>query len=270
METIKITYPFPSVAQITLFRESKLNAVNLEMYEELRKAFEELSSNTEIRAIVLTGNEKAFTAGMDYSAFNEIGKVESEDSARAAIARYRVIKKLQNSINSIDLCRKPVIAAVSGYCLGVGVDLISATDIRYCSKSTVVSIKEIAYGMASDIGSIQRLPKLVGNNSWLREMVYTGRNAGAKEARKNGMFSMVFDSYDETLKAALNLAQEIAEKSPVAIIGCKTNLNFTRDNTVDEALNFAAYWNSWATLSTDTQVAMAAQIQKTKPVFPKL
>ena len=270
METVQISYPSPSIATVTLSRPSKLNSVNLQMYSEINKAFEELGANPEIRVIILTGNEKSFTAGMDYTAFVELSKTESEDTTRAAIARYREIKKLQNSISSIEKCIKPVIAAVSGYCFGVGVDIIAATDIRYCSKSTLVSIKEIDYAMPPDLGTIQRLPKALGNHSWLREMIYTGRTANAKEAKKNGLFSKVFENYEETLNGALELAQAIAGKSPVALVGCKKNLNFTRDNNTEDALDFAAYWNSWATQSLDTETALKAQMQKTKPVFPKL
>ena len=270
METVQISYPSPSIAIISLSRPSKLNAVTLQMYSEIYQAFEEVGLNNEIRVIILTGNESAFTAGMDYSAFVELAKVESDDTTRAAIARYRIIKKLQNSITCIEKCNKPVIAAVSGYCFGVGIDIIAATDIRYCSKSTVISIKEIDYAMAADLGTIQRLPKAIGNHSWLREMIYTGRTANAKEAKKNGLFSQVFENYEETMKAALKLAQDIAEKSPVALVGCKKNLTFTRDNNTEDALDFAAYWNAWATQSTDTQTAYMAQVQKTRPVFPKL
>ena len=270
METLQISYPSPTIAIITLSRPSKLNSVNLKMYSEIHQAFEELAANPEIRVIILTGNEKSFTAGMDYTAFAELAKAESEDTTRVAIARYREIKKLQNSISSIEKCSKPIIAAVSGYCFGVGVDILAATDIRYCSKSTLISIKEIDYGMPPDLGTIQRLPKAIGNHSWLREMVYTGRTATAKEAKKNGLFSQVFENYEETMKAALELARTMAEKSPIALIGCKKNLNFSRDNNTEDALDFAAYWNAWATQSTDTQTAMSAQMQKTKPVFPKL
>ena len=147
MELVKITYPSQGVAQVTLNRTSKLNAVNLQMYDEVNRAFVSLGSNPEIRAIVFTGNEKAFSAGMDFSTFIEMGKTDSEDPARVTIFRYRLIKRIQSSVNSIEACGKPVIAAVSGYCLGAGVDFLSATDVRYCSKSTKVSIKEIAFGM---------------------------------------------------------------------------------------------------------------------------
>ena len=101
-------------------------------------------------------------------------------------------------------------------------------------------------------------------------MIFTGREADAKEARKNGLFSRVFDSYEETLSAALKLAEDIAEKSPVAMIGCKRNLTYSRDNSLEVGLDYAAYWNSWATQSPDTATAVMSQIQKTKATFPKL
>ena len=269
METLTLSFPLPNVAQVTLNRPKKLNAMNIKMYEEILSTFTQLEANPDVRVIVLTGNEKSFCAGMDLFDFQKLDS-ESSDPGRKALAFQRVVKKLQDPINSVADCGKPVIAAVSGYCIGAGVDLLSACDIRYCSNNTTVSVREVVIGMAADIGSLQRLPKIVGNNSWIRELVYTGKNVTGKEATEFGLFSKIFNSYDEVLRAALDVAKEISEKSPVAVVGCKKILEYSRDHSVQDGLEFVRNWNSFATQSSDFYNAIMGQIQKKKPEFPKL
>ena len=268
-ETLVVTTPRPCVALVTLDRPKKLNAVNLRMYQQIGETFSRLGSDPDIRVIVLTGSERSFCAGMDLSDLSKID-VPYTDPARKALAFMRILKDLQTSLNQIEDCGKPVIAAVSGYCIGAGADIISACDIRYCSKNTTFSVKEVAIGMAADIGSLQRLPKVVGNNSWLREMVYTGRNATGKEALENGVFSKLYDTHAETLAAALELAGQIAEKSPIAVIGSKRVLDYSRDHSVKEGLEYVATWNGFATQSPDFINAIVAQMQKKKIEFPRL
>ena len=270
METLTLSYPHPSVCQVTLSRSKTLNAMSLKMYSELQSTFESLGNNPDIRAIVLTGSERSFCSGMDLQDFASFANFETEDPARRALRLEKGVKSLQAPISAVEHCGKPVIAAVSGYCIGAGVDLISACDIRYCAKNAVISVREVVIGMAADIGSLQRLPKVIGNNSWLREMVFTGRNANAEEALRNGVFSRMFEDYGQVVKAALDLAKEIAERSPIAIIGSKRNLDYARDHTVQEGLDHIARWNSWATQSPDFMHAIVAQIQKKKIEFPKL
>lgn len=270
METLVVTYPTPEIALVTLNRPKSLNAMNLKMYDELLSTFTSLGESQEVRVIVITGSEKSFCAGMDLFDFAKLGGYHSSDPARIALYFLKNVKRLQATINSLEDCGKPVIAAVSGYCIGAGVDLLTACDIRYCTKNTVVSIREIQIGMAADIGSLQRLPKIIGNNSWVRELAFTGRNATSEEAVQNGLFSRIFNTHSEVLASALELAKNIAEKSPLALIGTKKCLDYSRDHSVQEGLNFIANWNSFATQSPDFANAIMGQIQKKKIEFPKL
>lgn len=270
METLVLTFPKPHIALVTINRPKKLNAMNLKMYQEIQSTFESLGSNPEVWVIIITGSEKTFCAGMDLNDFASLGNYHSEDPARRALYLQKGVKSLQDPISSLENCGKPVIAAVSGYCIGAGVDLLSACDIRYCSKNAMVSVREVVIGMAADIGSLQRLPKIVGNDSWIRELVFTGRDATAQESKENGLFSKIFNTHEELLQEAMKIAEIIAQRSPIAIIGSKRNLSYARDHSVSEGLNFVANWNGWALQSPDFMNAIMAQMQKKKPEFPKL
>lgn len=270
METIEITRPSPHVALVSLNRPQKLNAMSLKLFEELEQTMENLSADPDIRCIIIAGNGRAFCAGIDLNALMSLSNTTTLDPARIALRLRSKITKLQRPINSIEECDKPVIAVVHGYCLGAGVDLITACDIRICASDAVVSIREIEIGMTADIGTIQRLPKVVGNISWVREMIYTGRNANADEATKVGLFSNCLETKEKALQAALDLANTIASKSPVAVIGSKKTLNFSRDHSVTEGLEFITNWNACALQCTDLVSGVTAQLQKTKAIYPKL
>lgn len=147
---------------------------------------------------------------------------------------------------------------------------MTACDIRYCSEDTRVTVKEVDIGMAADLGTLQRFPKVIGNSAWGREMVYTGRYANAAECCENGLFSRVFASKEECVDGAVELARVIAEKSPVAIVGIKKSLNYSRDHTVEQGLDFIRLWNSFAVQTEDLMNAVMASMQKTTPIFSKL
>lgn len=135
-------------------------------------------------------------------------------------------------------CQKPVIACVHGFCVGGGVDLMTACDIRYCTQDAWYSVKEVDIGLAADIGTLQRFPKIVGNDSLVRELVYTARKFTSEEANKLGLVSKIVPDYDALMKAGFELAKEIASKSPVAVQGSKINLIYSRDHSVEESLKF--------------------------------
>lgn len=268
--TVIVSYPHPNVALVTLNDPKTLNAMSLQMYKEIKLTFDSLASNNSVRSIVITGSERSFCSGMNINDLKAVLTTGAADPARAAFINRPKLKAMQDSISSLEHCRKPVIAAVSGYCIGAGVDLISACDIRYCNQNALISIREVNVGMAADIGTLQRLPKIVGNNSWIREMAFTARNAKAEEAAHFGVFSKVFNGYDEMIREAIKLAVEIAERSPLAVVGCKVNLDYAREHSVEEALEFGKQWSAWALQSGDMMTAIMAQMQKQKPEFPKL
>ncbi|KAG0219480.1 putative enoyl CoA hydratase [Mortierella sp. NVP41] len=178
--------------------------------------------------------------------------------------------KLQDSLTAIEICDKAVVAAIHGPCIGGGIDITTACDIRYASKDAYFSVKEVDIGLAADVGSLQRLPKVVGNISWVRELCLTGRNFDSKEALEQGFISKVLPDYAAVVAEAIATAKVIAEKSPVAAIGTKHILNYSRDHTVQEGLDYVATWNQVMLTTPDLPTAAAAAFQKKTAVFAKL
>ncbi len=173
-------------------------------------------------------------------------------------------------MSSLEKVRVPVIAAIHGYCIGAGVDLTSACCIRMCSKDSVFTIKEVDIGLCADIGTIQRFQKVVGNESWARELAYTARNFGYEEALKFGFVSHVYDTAEECLKQAIALANVIASKSPVAVATSKQSIVYSRDHTVQEGLDHVALLNSVMLQTPDMAIAAMSHMQKTKAAYEKL
>ncbi|KAJ3213260.1 putative enoyl CoA hydratase [Dinochytrium kinnereticum] len=192
------------------------------------------------------------------------------DVARTALRILPEIELMQESFTAIERCDRPVIAAVHGFCIGGGIDLITACDIRLCSSDANFSVKEVDIGLAADIGTLQRLPRVVGNQSWVREVCLTARNFDAKEALQVGLVSKVLPTKVELVDEALKLAAVIASKSPVATVGTKHILNYSRDHTVAEGLHYVALWNSVMLNTEDVPAAITANLSKQKPKFSKL
>jgi len=187
------------------------------------KCFYDLSSNPSCRAIVLSANGKHFTAGLDLTDALKIGQelATYEDVARKAKFLEQKIKAYQDSLSSLEKCQKPVIAAIHSACVGAGVNLIAAADIRYCTEDAWFSVKEVDIGMAADVGALQRLPKIIKSQSLLRELCFTGRKFDSKEAYDSGVVSKVYKTKDDMINGALELALTIAKKSPVAVQATK-------------------------------------------------
>ncbi|XP_076623614.1 delta(3,5)-Delta(2,4)-dienoyl-CoA isomerase, mitochondrial isoform X2 [Colletes latitarsis] len=270
---LKISVPKEFIYMVEMSRPQKLNAINDTMWKEFKNCFDELATNPECRVIILAGAGKAFCAGIDISNLMQLGTeiAKHEDIAR----RYKVlqlyIKGYQNSFNAIEECPKPVIAAIHGACIGAGLDMISAADIRYCSSDAWFQIKEVDVGMAADVGTLQRFPKIIGSDSLVRELVYTGRKFTASEALQYGFVSQLFDNQESLLTGTMKLAEEIASKSPVAVQGAKLNLIYSRDHSVQEGLNHIAMYNQTMLQSEDFVNASMSQASKSEPpVFAKL
>ncbi|KFH65469.1 hypothetical protein MVEG_08947 [Podila verticillata NRRL 6337] len=267
-ETVKVSFPSPFVAHVELNRPKKMNAINGQMWKDIRSVFDTLKYDEDVRAIVLSGAGRAFTSGIDLFSL-ELPVVE-DDASRTAFKIRPYLKSLQDSLSAIELCDKAVVAAIHGPCIGGGIDISSACDIRYASKESYFSVKEVDIGLAADVGTLQRLPKVVGNISWVRELCLTGRNFDAAEALEFGYISKVLPDPAKVLSEALATATLIAEKSPVATIGTKHLLNYSRDHSVQEGLDYTAAWNMVMLTSPDLPTAAAANMQKTKPTFAKL
>ncbi|XP_064387875.1 delta(3,5)-Delta(2,4)-dienoyl-CoA isomerase, mitochondrial-like [Halichondria panicea] len=272
-ETLLVTHPSPYVTKVTINRPDKSNAMNTAFWTEIKECFDSLSVDPDCRVVMVTGAGKNFTAGLDLvdfaGKFSEFSG-EGSDVGRKAMAVRRMAKPMQDSFTALEKCSKPVIAVIHGACVGGGVDMVTACDIRLASQDAFFQIKEVELGLAADVGTLQRLPKVVGNDSLVRELVYSARRFTAQEAHAIGMLSDVYESRESAESAGLSLAETIASKSPVAVQGSKVNLVYSRDNTVDNGLEYALTWNSAMLQSEDLLKAAQAAMTKETPVYSKL
>ncbi|XP_076300995.1 delta(3,5)-Delta(2,4)-dienoyl-CoA isomerase, mitochondrial isoform X2 [Lasioglossum baleicum] len=264
-KTLKISVPKQFIYMVQLNRPKKLNAMNDVMWKEFKVCFNELAIDPECRVIILSGIDLQ-------DVVNFAPKLaEQEDIARKCKIMQLKIKDYQDSFNAIEKCPKPVIAAIHGPCIGAGIDMVSAADIRYCSSDAWFQIKEVAIGMAADVGTLQRFPKIIGSDSLVRELVYTARKFSASEALQHGFVSCLFETSQSLLKGSMELADKIASQSPVAVQGSKLSLVYSRDHSVQEGLDHIALHNQTMLQSEDfANAAMAQAIKSEPPVFSKL
>ncbi|KAL5007940.1 hypothetical protein ScPMuIL_013521 [Solemya velum] len=270
---LRVTRPRDFVVQVELNRPEKRNAMNRAVWDEMKECFDRLSVDKDCRAVVLSGAGPMFTAGIDLSLLQELATTiadEESDPARRAVAGVPVIRVLQECVSSIEKCSKPVIAAMHSACVGGGVDVSATCDIRYCSQDAWFQVKETDLGIAADIGTLQRFPLVIGNDSLTRELIMTGRKFYSDEAKSIGYVSRVFPDRQSLMDGSLDLASEIASKSPVAMQTIKKSLNYSRDHTVQEGLDHIALLNSVMIQGEDTGKAAMAQMSKEKAVFSKL
>jgi enoyl-CoA hydratase len=193
-------------------------------------------------------------------------QVQNECDGRTREALRRVILDMQDTLTSLERCRKPVLAAIHGGCVGGGIDLITCADMRYCSSDAYFTIKEIDIGMTADVGTLQRLPKLIGEGM-ARELAYTGRKFTAEEAREMRLVNRVYDSREALYAGVQEIAANIAAKSPLSIRGTKEMITYARDHSVADGLNYIATWNAAMLMSNDLQEAMMANMSKRAAVF---
>ncbi|XP_017042022.1 delta(3,5)-Delta(2,4)-dienoyl-CoA isomerase, peroxisomal [Drosophila ficusphila] len=272
-KTLVISSPKPFVFHVELHRPNQLNAINRQMWLEIKECIDGLAVNPDCRAIVLSAAGKHFTAGIDLNDMMNLGSSlsETDDYARKGVILERTIKLYQDSISSLELCRKPVIMAVHKACIGAGVDLITAADIRYCTEDAFFQVKEVDIGMAADVGTLQRLPKAVGSQSLARELCFTGRRFEAAEAHSSGLVSRLFPDKESLVSGAVALAEVIASKSPIAVQTTKESLTYSLEHTNQQGLDHIRLINKLNLQSEDFAQAVGAQLTKDeKPVFAKL
>jgi enoyl-CoA hydratase len=258
------------VAHLRMSRPEALNTLCSEFWSELPEIVSELDAKAAARAIVISSSGKHFTAGLDLSALGGSGLAgKGAELGRLRANLRMLVLELQKSFNVLEQARMPVLAAVQGGCIGGGVDLISACDMRYCSEEAFFCIQEINIGMTADVGTLQRLPKLVPEGV-VRELAYTGRRMSADRAREIGLVNAVYPSHDEMLADVMEIAGEIAERSPLAIWGTKEMLNYTRDHSVADSLNYIATWQTGMFQNTDTMECLGAKSEKRDPKFDDL
>jgi len=252
------------LARVMLNRPDKLNAMNPAFFEEIRDVFERIHQEAGIRAVVLSGNGRHFSSGLDL--VEAVGAFQGQGGSAEQDSVFRVILELQESFNRVADCRKPVIAAVHGACIGGGLDLVAACDIRLASADAVFSLREARMGMIADLGSLQRLPAIIGEGN-TRELAFTGADIDAERALAMGLISRVLPDREACLSAAEELALEIADAAPLAVQGAKDVLNYCRDKSVKEGLEYVAARNCLVLRSDDVVEAFKAFMQKRDPEF---
>jgi enoyl-CoA hydratase len=257
------------IAHIELCRPAELNSMTADFWFELPEVVKQIDHHSLARVIVISSQGKHFSAGMDLAIFAGMSKDFSGEPARRAERMRRMVLELQDSFNVLETCRIPVLAAVQGGAIGGAVDMLCACDSRYCTDDAFFTIKETEIGMTADVGTLQRLPHLIPQGL-VRELAYTGRNLDSIEAKACGLVNQVFSDQAAMLEGVMQIAAKIASHSPMAVAGCKEMLNYSRDHSVSDSLNYMAVWQSGMFQLPDIQEAMAAAQQKRPAEFAEL
>ncbi|MFT6267249.1 MAG: enoyl-CoA hydratase [Alphaproteobacteria bacterium] len=257
------------VVHLQLNRPKELNSMNVAFWRELPEALRIIDNLSLARVIVISSTGKHFSAGMDLAVFQNMGASYNGEPARRAEKSRRHILQLQDAFNALEEIRVPVLVATQGGVIGGAVDMVSACDSRYCTQDSFFCIKETEIGMTADVGTLQRLPHLIPQGL-VRELAYTGRNMMSEEAKSCGLVNHVYPDQETMLVAVMNIAKTIAGHSPLAVAGCKEMINYTRDHSVNDSLNYMATWQSGMLQMPDVIEAMTAAKEKRSPVFEDL
>ena len=257
------------VATMWLNRPEKHNAMSMVVVEDIHRAMTHISSLADVRAVVVAGRGKSFCVGLDLSALASISSVlHGEGSpAQKTLDQLKITTAFQESITSVADCPVPVIAAIHSNCIGAGVDLITACDIRIATKDTTFSVRETKMGLAADVGTLQRLPTII-TKGHVAELVYTGKDIDGVRAEKIGLVNDLYADFDAVYKAAMDMAQEIAANAPLAVKGSKFILDKSEDLTTEQSLLLNGLWTMSTNLnSNDIMEAVQAFMQKRPPNF---
>jgi len=258
------------VAHVVMNRPDEFNSMTRLFWKELPEIIKELDKNAAARVILLKGEGKHFNAGMDLANFSPAKKDGvKKDPARMRETFYHEVLELQDTFTALEECRMPTIASIQGACVGGGIDMVAACDIRHCSSDAFFKIAEVDIGLAADVGTLQRLPTLIPIGV-VRELAYTGRKFLPDEARELGFINKVFDSLEDLEAGSLALAQEIASKSPLITRVIKKQINYARDHSVRESLDYHAAWNSSLISGQDMEAAMKAFKEKSQANYDDL
>jgi enoyl-CoA hydratase len=258
------------IAHISMNRPDQLNSMIRVFWKELPDLIKEIDKNSDARVIVLSGQGKHFSAGMDLATFVPPKKSEVEvDPARQREVFYHEVLELQDAFTALEECRMPTIASIHGACVGGAIDMVAACDMRYCSEDAFFKIAEVDIGIAADVGTLQRLPSLIPLAS-LRELAFTGRKFDSFEAKSLGLVNEVFESQDTLADEVQKIALNIAKKSPLVTRVIKKQINYARDHSVRDSLEFHATWNASLISGKDMQEAMTSYMNKTEGDFDDL
>jgi len=257
------------VAHIVLSRPEKRNAMNLPFWNDIQKIVEDIDDNSKARAIVISSTGPIFCAGIDLSMLSGVNGHGDKNKGDYGPAFLDTVLRLQDNLSSLEKCRVPVIIAIQGGCIGGGVDLVTAGDIRVGTKDSYICIQEINVGMTADVGTFPRILNHMPEGV-VRELAYTGRKMGSDELLKHGFYNSVHDTQEEAVKAALDMATEIAKKPPLAVYGCKRIITYARDHNTRDTLEQIGVWNMSMLVPTEMMEAMQANMQKRDGNFAEL
>ncbi|MEM7095447.1 MAG: crotonase/enoyl-CoA hydratase family protein [Actinomycetota bacterium] len=262
------------IGLVRMVRPQRSNSMIPSFWRELPEIIDQLSDSGEARVVVISAEGKNFCSGMDLEVFGSDDTIGQSDEQRGHRSRRNerfrsTALKLQETFTSMERARMPVLAAIQGACVGGGIDMVSAMDMRYATEDAWFSIHEINIGMTADVGTLQRMPKLVPEGI-VRELAYTGRRWSADEAKAAGFVNEVFPDHETMLDATMAIASEIASKSPMAVWGTKQTMHYTRDHSVQDGLEFIANWNAAMFDTDDMAEAFKASLEKRSADFPDL
>jgi len=251
------------IAWLTLNRPEKRNVMGLAFFEQIAEWFDAFDRDPDIRVVIIKAEGKSFCAGTD---LKEASALLGQNSADGRERMRKKIMELQQSLTKIEQCRKPAIAAVHSHCIGGAVDLICACDIRLAARDAIFSIRETRMGIIADVGTLQRLPHIIGHG-WFRELALTGRNFTAQEALQMGLITRICDDRPALVREAEKLAAQIAACPPLTVQGTKEVIIYSRDHGIEAGLQYVAQKNAAALPSEDLFEAVTAFGEKREPVF---
>lgn len=261
------------IAHLRLNRPDAFNTMIPEFWSELPTLIDELDRSSEARVVVISSSGKHFCAGMDLSVFTGesslLGDGGVKELGRQRSNLWMAVQHLQSSFTALENARMPVLTAVQGGCIGGAVDMICAADMRYATEDAFFCIHEINIGMTADVGTLQRLPKLIPEGV-AREWAYTGDRISAARAHEAGFVNAVFATHDAMLDGVMEIAARIAKHSPLAVWGTKEMINYTRDHSVADSLRYMAGWQSGMFVGGDMMEEFTAKAEGRDPVFEEL
>ena len=259
------------IAHIRLSRAEAFNTMTKDFWNELPEIVRDIDLNARARVIVISSTGKHFSAGMDLSVFAQDGAVTTENADQyVAAERFRSnVKQIQGSFNALEEARMPVLFACQGGVIGGAIDMISAGDIRWCTKDAFFCIQETNIAMTADVGTFPRLQRYIPEG-WAKQMAYTGMRLKAEKAKEIGLVNDVFDTHEEMLEHVMGIAAEIAKKDPLTVTGCKTLINYGRDHSTADTLDYIGVWNAGMIPPPRMQEAFKAMAEKRDPEYSDL
>ena len=258
------------IAHVQFSRPEAMNSMDKAFWVELPLCMRDIENNSDARVIVISSTGKHFSAGMDLGVFSDGSTMPpSKDPARMAEGLRRLVLQLQATLSSLEEIRLPVLTAIQGGCIGGALDLVCAADSRYCTADAYFTIKETELGMTADVGTLQRLPKLIPAGI-VKELAFTGRKFSADEAQQFGLVNKVYTDQESMLVGVMEIAAQIAANSPLAVTGCKEMLNYSRDHSVEDSLKYMATWQAGMFRPNDMMKTFQAKAMKTQPEYDDL